>query len=49
MNVNGIGEKRFLKLKPLLTVSDKADRAGLPDHRWALRFPPRPDSTSMVT
>ena len=33
MNVKGIGEKSFLKLKPLLTISDKADRAGLPDHR----------------
>ncbi len=29
MNVKGIGEKSFLKLKPLITVSgDKADRAG---------------------
>ena len=29
MNVKGIGEKSFLKLKPLVTVSgDKADRAG---------------------
>jgi hypothetical protein len=27
--VKGIGEKSFLKLKPLITVSaDKADRAG---------------------
>ena len=29
MNVKGIGEKSFLKLKPLITVSaDKPDRAG---------------------
>ena len=29
MNVKGIGEKSFLKLKPLITVSaDKADRPG---------------------
>ena len=29
MNVKGIGEKSFLKLKPLITVSpEKADRAG---------------------
>jgi competence protein ComEA len=28
MNVKGIGEKSFLKLKPLLLVTDKADRAG---------------------
>lgn len=29
MNVKGIGEKSFLKLKPLVTVSgDKGDRAG---------------------
>ena len=29
MNVKGIGEKSFLKLKPLITVSgDKADRSG---------------------
>lgn len=29
MNVKGIGEKSFLKLKPLITVGgDKADRAG---------------------
>jgi competence protein ComEA len=27
MNVKGIGEKSFLKLKPLLTVSQKADAA----------------------
>jgi competence protein ComEA len=30
MNVKGIGEKSFLKLKPLITVSaDKGDRANL--------------------
>jgi competence protein ComEA len=28
MNVKGIGEKSFLKLKPHLTVGDKADKAG---------------------
>ena len=28
MNVKGIGEKSFLKLKPLLTVTEKAERAG---------------------
>jgi competence protein ComEA len=28
MNVKGIGEKSFLKLKPLVTVGDRADRAG---------------------
>jgi competence protein ComEA len=28
MNVKGIGEKSFLKLKPLLTVTQKADPAG---------------------
>jgi len=29
MNVKGIGEKSFLKLKPLITIgADKADRAG---------------------
>ncbi len=28
MNVKGIGEKSFLKLKPLLTVSQKAEPAG---------------------
>jgi hypothetical protein len=28
MNVKGIGEKSFLKLKPLLTISDKADPDG---------------------
>jgi competence protein ComEA len=30
MNVKGIGEKSFLKLKPLITIgADKADRAGV--------------------
>ena len=30
MNVKGIGEKSFLKLKPLITVSgDKGERAGM--------------------
>ena len=28
MNVKGIGEKAFLKLKPLLIVTQKADAAG---------------------
>jgi comEA protein len=28
MNVKGIGEKSFLKLKPLITVGERADRAG---------------------
>jgi len=28
MNVKGIGEKAFLKLKPLLTVAQKADAPG---------------------
>jgi competence protein ComEA len=28
MNVKGIGEKSFLKLKPLITVGDKPDRSG---------------------
>jgi competence protein ComEA len=28
MNVKGIGEKSFLKLKPLIAVSAKAERAG---------------------
>ena len=28
MNVKGIGEKAFLKLKPLLTVTAKADAPG---------------------
>ena len=31
MNVKGIGEKKFLKLKPLLTVSDKAAPSGVSD------------------
>ena len=31
MNVKGIGEKSFLKLKPLLTVSDKAAPSGVSD------------------
>ena len=31
MNVKGIGEKAFLKLKPLLTVTQKAEAAGGPD------------------
>ena len=26
MNVKGIGEKSFLKLKPLITVGDKGDK-----------------------
>jgi competence protein ComEA len=30
MNVKGIGEKSFLKLKPYLTVSEKADHPGTP-------------------
>ena len=30
MNVKGIGEKSFLKLKPLLTVTDKAAPSGAP-------------------
>jgi len=30
MNVKGIGEKSFLKLKPMLTVSQKAESAGAP-------------------
>ena len=29
MNVKGIGEKSFLKLKPLITVTQKADPQGL--------------------
>jgi len=29
MNVKGIGEKSFLKLKPLITVSQKADTSGV--------------------
>jgi len=28
MNVPGIGEKNFLKLKPMLTISAKPERAG---------------------
>ena len=31
MNVKGIGEKSFLKLKPLLTVAEKANPSGVPD------------------
>ena len=31
MNVKGIGEKSFLKLKPRLTVTDKAAPSGGPD------------------
>ena len=31
MNVKGIGEKSFLKLKPLLTVTDKATPSGAQD------------------
>jgi competence protein ComEA len=31
MNVKGIGEKSFLKLKPLLTVTQKAAPAGVSD------------------
>jgi hypothetical protein len=30
MNVKGIGEKSFLKLKPLLTITDKAVPSGVP-------------------
>jgi comEA protein len=30
MNVKGIGEKSFLKLKPMLTVSQKPESAGAP-------------------
>ena len=30
MNVQGIGEKSFLKLKPLLTVTDKPAPSGAP-------------------
>src|SRR5262245_4027588 len=29
MNVKGIGEKSFLKLKPFLTVSDRPEKTGL--------------------
>ena len=28
MNVKGIGEKAFLKLKPYLTVADRPDKGG---------------------
>jgi competence protein ComEA len=31
MNVKGIGEKSFLKLKPLLTLSEKAHTSGVSD------------------
>ena len=31
MNVKGIGEKSFLKLKPLLTVAEKASASGVQD------------------
>lgn len=30
MNVKGIGEKSFLKLKPMVTVSQKAEPSGAP-------------------
>ena len=30
MNVKGIGEKSFLKLKPILTISQKPESAGAP-------------------
>lgn len=33
MNVKGIGEKSFLKLKPLLKVTDKAVPSGSSDHQ----------------
>jgi competence protein ComEA len=33
MNVKGIGEKSFLKLKPLVTVTQKADPPGVPDRQ----------------
>ena len=33
MNVKGIGEKSFLKLKPRLTVTDKAAPSGGPDRQ----------------
>jgi comEA protein len=29
MNVKGIGEKSFLKLKPFLTVSDRPEKSGI--------------------
>jgi competence protein ComEA len=31
MNVKGIGEKSFLKLKPMLTISQKAEPIGAPE------------------
>jgi competence protein ComEA len=31
MNVKGIGEKSFLKLKPLLTITEKAHPSGVSD------------------
>ena len=30
MNVKGVGEKSFLKLKPMLTISQKPESAGAP-------------------
>ena len=33
MNVKGIGEKSFLKLKPLLSVTDKAAPSGGSDRQ----------------
>jgi competence protein ComEA len=33
MNVKGIGEKSFLKLKPLVTVTQKADPPGVPERQ----------------
>lgn len=33
MNVKGIGEKSFLKLKPLITVTQKADPPGVSDRQ----------------
>ena len=33
MNVKGIGEKSFLKLKPLITVTQKPDPSGVPDRQ----------------
>jgi competence protein ComEA len=33
MNVKGIGEKSFLKLKPLLTLTEKAAPSGVPDRQ----------------
>ena len=29
MNVKGIGEKAFLKLKPYLTVTDRPEKSGI--------------------